>query len=93
MPDDRYLEGDPNAPAVAMRDLSPFVASAAQHLALIADLIEAGRTADAKAHALSLKQTALSILRDMEVPALPEVDVTRTQDTARRSEWRFKGED
>lgn len=92
MADEKYLEGDPDAPSFCLRDLSPFAQNVAQRAALVADLIEADNPQDARCHALMLRQIALSLLQDLEVVPLPEVDVTRTPDTASRHLWAYKGQ-
>lgn len=90
MADSRYLDGDPNEVYTTAFDLSEFVQVTAQECQLIADLIEADRADDARAHATIRARRAYTILRTLEREPLPEVDVERTPDTANRADWRFK---
>jgi hypothetical protein len=86
MADDRYTEGDPRQ----QHDLADFVAVTAQECQLIADLIQAGRLPEAWERATNRVQRAQALMKTLEKPALPEVDVAATPDTLHRGQWRYK---
>jgi len=78
MPDDRYLDGDPRGDSIAVRDPGPFIAHVQQTAQLILDLTNAGRHAEVTECAIDLRQRAVSWLKDLEQPPLPQVDVEKT---------------
>lgn len=83
MPDDRFLPGDPREDSITLQDTSPFIAGVHQEAALLRDLINAERYVEAVEVAIILHSRAASLMRDMEIPPLPEVDIANTPDVSK----------
>lgn len=92
MSDDRYLDGDPDEPSVAMMDFTPFVSHTQQFMQMVIDLLEADRPTEAALLAIDVKCRAESILQDTETPKPRRVDVKRTADVTRPQTWKFVDE-
>jgi len=78
MPDDRYLDGDPQAVSVSYRDPGPILAGVEQSAQLILDLLQAGREGEAVEVAVDIRERCRAWLKDLEQPPLPQVDVEKT---------------